>query len=55
MRTTAVAGSITVANAIVPTSANPKPAKPLTAPETTNTITRITSNDGEKPAIIGVS
>jgi hypothetical protein len=34
MKTTAVAGSSTVASAIVPTRANPKPASPFVVPAT---------------------
>lgn len=38
MKTTAVAGSIVVASAIVPTIVNPNPARPLMAPATRTTI-----------------
>lgn len=46
MNTTAVAGSTTVASAIVPTTAKPKPATPLTAPATTTSSVSVARNVG---------
>jgi hypothetical protein len=52
MKTTAVAGSTTLASTIVPTSAKPRPATPLTVPASRTVAATNTTSGVPSPSII---